>query len=105
MSQKISRIELENLKRQKAKYLNKQFAMNVIQEIKDKNKLDLYDPEHRNKIFDDPSTATALIKATDNVFNKLLQSRDLNQIPAFIKQINLVDSYKQERQKLGMGFP
>ena len=95
--------DMERLKNRKVQHLNKSFAKQIIEEVKNSNNnLDLY---NRQKLVEKKEKQELIIvKATDKVFNEIMKAKDLNKLPSAVKKTNFVEATKLQRQKLELGF-
>jgi len=44
------------------------------------------------------------MKATDKILNKLINNKDLNILPQFLKHTNMIETAKNNRSKMNSGF-
>jgi hypothetical protein len=73
-------------------HLNKSFAKQIIEEVKNSNNLDLYN--RRELVKEKEKQELIIVKATDKVFNEIMKTKDLNKLPSAVKKTNLVEATK-----------
>lgn len=79
-------------------HLNKSFAKQIIEEVKNTNKgldnkgLDLYN--RRELVREKEKQEKIIVKATDKVFNEIMKTNNLNNLPSNVKKTNLVEATK-----------
>eukprot|EP00347_Sterkiella_histriomuscorum_P017777 403348034 len=86
----------------KNKLVSKEFAYAVIEEMKKKQDIDLYDP---GVLEDFKDKEHEFVQAYDQVLKNYIQQDKLNMLPDFFKQNQLVKQIKDSRRAVRFDFP
>lgn len=86
----------------KPQYLTTEFSKQVVQMIKEEHNIDLNDIQQLKML--QKKQEQIIIKATDKILKQILETKDLNKLPDFMKTSGYVESIKIGRQNLTLGF-